>query len=92
MEEAIGLPGWVSARLDGAFEGLGVQAGAIRGNYAECLGAVVGPGPSDLLGAECERCRAAVLQGLAALGLAPAEVAAMGRRLEAVEAELAEES
>jgi len=86
VEEAIGLPGWLSARLDGVFGNLGTQAHPARQQYVACLTEVLGPAPSDLLGMECERCRAGLLDALAGLDI---DLPELGRQLEAVEAELA---
>ncbi len=94
-EEIPAAPGWLSERLDEAFAGIADddRVGTARDQYADCLaGAKAPPAPSDLLGAECERCRSLLLASLAGLGIGQDALDRLGERLEAVEAELAADS
>ena len=94
-EEIAATPGWVDQRLDEAFAGLprdpGVRACCDR--YAACLAGEKSPSsPTDELGTEFNGCRSALMAGLADAGVDEAARAALGARLEAVEAEIAEGS
>ena len=98
-EEIPSTPGWVDARLDEAFAvldeaGLDDDAlGAARDQYAECLARVKAPAaPSDLEGEEFAPCRADLLAALTGMGVDDALQEELSTRLEAVEAELAEDS
>lgn len=94
-EEIPATPGWLDEGLDQAFAGIAGddRIGAARDQYAQCLAAAKAPAaPSDLLGAECERCRSLLLAALAGVGLEPDVLTRLGKRLEAVEAELAADS
>ena len=92
-EEIAATPGWVEQRLDEAFAGLPASAGSAREAYGACLGHRKAPAaPSDLLGAEFNGCRAALRRALAGAGLDGDTVAQLDRRLEALEAEIAEDS
>ena len=91
-EEIAATPGWVEARLDEAFAPLPASQAitAARTGYAACLAKAKQPGaPSDLLGAEFQPCRAALIGGLAGLEVGQDARDALERRLEAIEAELA---
>lgn len=92
-EEIASTPSWVEQRLDEAFAGLPDGAGAARDAYGACLGARKAPGaPSDTLGAEFNGCRTALRHALSGLGLDGGVLAQLDRRLEALEAEIAEDS
>jgi hypothetical protein len=94
-EEIPATPGWLDERLDAAFGHLAGddRVAAARDQYEDCLAMAKAPAaPSDLLGAECERCRSLLLASLAGLGLDDAALRQLGKRLEAVEAELAADS
>ncbi len=94
-EEIPAPPGWLDERLDEAFVGIADddRVGAARDQYADCLAGAKAPAaPSDLLGAECERCRTLLLASLAGLGIEQDVLDRLGKRLEAVEAELAADS
>lgn len=98
-EEIPATPGWVDARLDEAFAvlddaGLDEDAlGAARDQYAECLARTKSPAaPSDLEGEEFATCRADLLAALAGMGVDEGLVEELTGRLEAVEAELAEDA
>ena len=91
-EEIAATPGWLDGRLDEAFASL-PDTDAVRSArraYAECLAVRKAPAaPSDMLGAEAEPCHQALLASLRDAGVkAPGLHAA----LEAIEAELAEDS
>lgn len=91
-EEIAATPGWVDVRIDEAFAPLGAHDGlrAVVDAYALCLARAKQPGaPSDMLGTEFNRCRAAAVQGVQALGLADE---GLDSRLEALEAEVAADS
>ena len=98
-EEIPATPGWVDSRLDEAFavlDGAGLEGdalGAARDQYADCLARAKAPAaPSDLEGAEFANCRSDLLTALAGMGVDDALVEVLDLRLEAVEAELAEEA
>lgn len=94
-EEIAATPGWLDERLDELFAALPEddRMGAARDQYARCLaGAKTPAAPSDLLGAECERCRSLLLAALAGLGIEQTALDRLGRDLEAIEAELAADS
>ena len=90
-EEIAATPGWVDERIAEAFAGLsadGLQAA--QDAYADCLAGAKQPGaPSDMLGAEFNRCRTELMARLRELGVDDAGLAA---RLEALEAEVAADS
>ncbi len=94
-EEIPASPGWLDAKLDEAFAGIegDDRVGAARDQYGSCLAGAKAPAaPSDLLGAECERCRTLLLASLAGLGIGRDALDRLGQRLEAIEAELAADS
>ena len=92
-EEIASTPGWVEQRLDAAFAGLPESAGPAREAYGACLGRRKAPAaPSDMLGAEFNGCRTALHRALMELGLDSDMLAQLDRRLEALEAEIAEDS
>ena len=92
-EEIASTPGWVEQRLDEAFAGLPASADPAREAYGACLGRRKAPAaPSDMLGSEFNGCRAALRRMLAGLGLDGDAMAQLDRRLEALEAEIAEDS
>ncbi len=92
-EEIASTPGWVEQRLDEAFAGLPASAGPARNAYGACLGRRKAPAaPSDMLGAEFNGCRTALRHALTELGLDGGTLAQLDRRLEALEAEIAEDS
>lgn len=90
-EEIPSTPGWVDARLDEVFASI-PDSPAIReakGAYAACLARQKEPvAPSDILGAEFGPCRTALRRALQAAD-AGSELAALEPKLEALEAELA---
>ncbi len=92
-EEIASTPGWVEQRLDEAFAGLPASTGPAREAYGACLGRRKEPAaPSDTMGAEFNGCRAALHRALTELGLDGDAMAQLDRRLEALEAEIAEDS
>ena len=92
-EEIAATPGWVDQRLDEAFAGLPASVGPAREAYAACLGRRKAPAaPSDMLGSEFNGCRTALHHALAGLGLADDALVQLDQRLEALEAEVAEDS
>ena len=94
-EEIPAVPGWFDERLGEALAELGNddRYGAAFDQYAECVAGAKAPAaPSDLLGAECERCRSLLLAALAGMGVDEAALDRLGKRLEAIEAELAADS
>lgn len=94
-EEIAATPGWVDRRLDEAFAGL-PQTPDVRAccdRYAACLAGEKSPAsPTDELGTEFNGCLSALMTGLAEAGVDAEARAALDARLEAVEAEVAEES
>jgi len=94
-EEIPAAPGWLDERLDEAFVDIAGddRLGAARDQYARCVAGAKAPAaPSDLLGAECERCRKLLLAALAGIGVDDGALRRLGQRLEAIEAELAADS
>ncbi len=94
-EEIAAAPSWVEQRLDEVFAALPANPGldAARNGYLTCLARNKAPAaPSDMLGAEFNGCRAVVRRQLAGLGLPDAAMAQLDRQLEALEAEMAEDS
>ena len=92
-EEIACTPSWVEQRLDDVFSGLPASTAPAREAYGACLGGRKAPGaPSDMLGAEFDGCRPALHHALAGLGLASDVLAQLDRQLEALEAEIAEDS
>ena len=91
-EEIAATPGWVDARLDEVFAAL-PRTGAVaaaRAAYADCLARRKAPAaPSDMEGAETEPCHQALLR---ALRQADVDAPGLHAALEALEAELAEDS
>ena len=94
-EEIAATPGWVDQRLDEAFAGLpqNPDVRACCDRYAACLAGEKSPSsPTDNLGTEFNDCRSALMAALADAGVDDAIRTALGTRLEAVEAEIAEGS
>ena len=92
-EEIASTPGWVEQRLDEVFAALPPGAATARTAYGACLGRRKAPAaPSDMLGAEFDGCRAALRHALAGLQLDKDALAQLDRQLEALEAEIAEDS
>ncbi len=92
-EEIASTPGWVEQRLDEVFAGLPPSAGPARTEYGACLGRRKAPAaPSDMLGSEFNGCRSALRHTLAGLGLEDGALAQLDQQLEALEAEIAEDS
>ncbi len=94
-EEIASAPSWVEQRLDEVFAGLPASPGldAARNGYLTCLARKKAPAaPSDMLGAEFDGCRAAVRRQLTELGLPDDTMAQLDQKLEALEAEMAEDS
>ena len=91
-EEIAAAPGWFEARLDEVLASL-PQADSIcaaRDAYLDCIAKAKAPAaPSDMLGTEDEACHQTLLRALDASGVA---APGLGRRLEALEAELSEAS
>ena len=89
-EEIAAAPGWVDERLDGVFASLpqSAEVVAARNAYLDCLAAQKSPAaPSDMLGAEFNGCRSALLRSLRACH-AEFDEAGLKQRLETLEAEL----
>lgn len=92
-EEIASTPSWVEQRLDELFAALPQSAGPARTAYGACLGRRKAPAaPSDMLGSEFDGCRPALRHTLAGLGLEDGTLAQLDRQLEALEAEIAEDS
>ena len=94
-EEIASAPSWVEKRLDDVFAILPEHAGlaAARNGYLTCIARKKAPAaPSDMLGSEFGGCRVRVHQQLAELGIPDDTLAQLDRQLEALEAEMAEES
>ena len=94
-EEIASAPSWVEKRLDDVFATLPAHPGlaAARNGYLACLARNKAPAaPSDLLGAEFDGCRGTLRQQLAGLGLPDDAMAQLDGQLEALEAEMAEDS
>ena len=94
-EEIASAPSWVEQRLDEFFAALPARPGldAARDGYLTCLAQKKAPAaPSDMLGAEFAGCRATVRRQLAELGLSDDAMAQLDQKLEALEAEMAEDS
>ena len=81
-EETPATPGWVDDRIDAVFASLGPAAIPAREAYAACLAGIRGAVDID---AGHDRCRA---EALAALKDTGADLAALNRELEALEAEI----
>ena len=94
-EEIASAPSWVEKRLDDVFAALPEHPGlaAARNGYLSCVARKKAPAaPSDMLGAEFDGCRATVRRQVAELGLPDDALAQLDRQLEALEAEMAEDS
>jgi len=92
-EEIAATPSWVEQRLDEIFAPFPATTHPARDAYLTCLARQKVPAvPSDMLGAEFEACRPALRRGLAGLGLDHVTLAALDQKLEALEAEFAENS
>jgi hypothetical protein len=90
-EEIASTPGWVDERLDEIFASAPDNPAVreARQAYAACLANRKAPAaPSDMLGAEFNPCRAALRRALHAAD-AGLDVAALEPKLEALEAEIA---
>ena len=81
-EETPATPGWVDSRIDAVFAKFGPAAIPAREAYAACLAGIRGAVDIDT---GHDRCRAEVLAALQDSG---ADVAALNRELEALEAEI----
>ncbi len=94
VTEAIpATPGWVDEALDRMFADLGPDTDDARSAFAACLaGSKIPATPSDLLGAEFERCHSALRRALLSAGLERELVAVVLSEAEALEAEVAAES
>ena len=91
-EEIAATPGWIDERLDEVFAILPStdSVAAARAAYADCLARRKAPAaPSTMEGAEVEPCHQALLRALRQAGV---EAPGLHGALEAMEAELAEES
>jgi len=94
-EEIASTPSWVEQRLDDVFAALPAHPGlaAARNGYLTCLARKKAPAaPSDILGTEFDGCRGALRRHLTGLGLTDATMAQLDQQLEALEAEVAEDS
>jgi hypothetical protein len=94
-EEIASAPSWVEKRLDDVFAALPDHPGlaAARDGYLSCVARKKAPAaPSDMLGTEFNGCRTALRQRVAGLGLPEDALAQLDRQLEALEAEMAEDS
>jgi len=92
-EEIASTPSWVEQRLDDVFAALPPSAGPAREAYSTCLGRRKTPAaPSDMLGSEFNGCRTTLRHALAGLGIEAEVLAQLDRQLEALEAEVAEDS
>jgi len=94
-EEIAATPGWVDERLDELFAKLpqGGAVAAAREQYLDCLAGDKAPAtPSDMLGEEFVSCRARLNAALQAAGVDTAARAQLGSALQALEAEIGEDS
>ncbi len=94
-EEIAATPGWVDERLDELFAKLPQRAevAAAREQYSGCLGGEKAPAaPSDMMGEEFVGCRAELDRALAIAGVDRAVRAQLDSALEALEAEIGEDS
>jgi len=87
-EDAPATPGWVEARLDEILAGL-PAVGHCRGAYLDCLARCRPPADP---GEGRDRCRAVVLDCLAGTGMDPAALRRLDTALEALEAEIGEDT
>ena len=81
-EETPATPGWVDDRIDALFAPLGASAASVREAYAVCLAGVRGAPDTD---AGHDSCRARAIAGLGDTG---ADLEALDRALQALEAEI----
>ena len=91
-EEIAATPGWVDDKLDEVFAPLPHTdaVAAARAAYADCLARRKAPAaPSTVEGAEAEPCHQALLRALRHAGV---DAPGLHLALEAMEAELAEDS
>lgn len=88
-EETPSTPGWVDGRIDAAFAPLGPKAVAAREAYAGCLGGV--RGAVDVGGGH-DRCRRAALATLRTDLDDESGLAELDQVLEALEAEISEDT
>lgn len=94
-EEIASAPSWVEKRLDDVFAALPGHPGlaTARNGYLSCIARKKAPAaPSDMLGSEFDGCRMRVRQQLAELGVPDDRLAQLDSQLEALEAEMAEDS
>ena len=94
-EEIAATPGWVDERLDELFAKLPPEAkiAAARERYSGCLAGEKAPAaPSDMLGEEFVSCRAALDAALQVAGVDAAARAQLDSALQALEAEIGEDS
>lgn len=94
-EEIASAPSWVEKRLDDVFAALPDHPGlaAARDGYLSCLARNKAPAaPSDMLGGEFDGCRSALRRQIAGLGLPDDALTQLDSQLEALEAEMAEDS
>lgn len=89
-EDIPATPGWVDQELEETFAALPRTPAVLscRDQYAACLAEMKAP-PNDP-GAGQDRCRAALMAGLAGAGIADDVLAALGERLEAIEDEISQ--
>ena len=86
-------PGWVDERLDRIFADLPTETRAARNDFAACLAASKAvAAPSDLLGAEFERCHATLRRALVGAGVDRDRLERVMADAEALEAEIAGDS
>lgn len=81
-EETPATPGWVDDRIDALFAPLGAGAASVREEYAICLAGVRGAPDID---AGHDGCRQ---RALAALSESDADLQALDKALQALEAEI----
>ena len=94
-EEIAATPGWVDERLDELFAKLppGAEVAAARAQYSGCLAGEKAPAaPSDMLGEEFVSCRAGLDVALRVAGVDAAARAQLDSALQALEAEIGEDS
>lgn len=86
-------PGWVDTKLDTIFANLPEALRPAADQFADCLARSKAPAaPSDLLGTEFTPCHHAFRRALHQADLAPRLIGDIMGQLEALEAEIAEDS
>ncbi len=86
-------PGWVDSRLDTIFAALPPSLRGAADEFADCLARSKAPAaPSDLLGTEFTPCHRSFRRALEEADMPPPEVADIMAKLEALEAEIADDS